>query len=194
MLRDHRSHATGATQRRGHDGPVKQGEQEGFHARDSVGQTSGATQRGLNLGCSERIGNSRRTGDDATTLDLLTAVEGPLVRVTADAAYDTVAVLRNGGGAGCDSRHPTGQDGDRLWARPAVVRAGSDDHVGEAARPAPVEEGVRVPSSGPGGEHVLPLQVHHRRRPSRPSPAGQGSEILNRMTALGRPESYRIGR
>ena len=33
------------------------------------------------------------TGDDATTgLDLLTAVKGPLVRVTADAAYDTVAV------------------------------------------------------------------------------------------------------
>ena len=32
-------------------------------------------------------------GDDATTaLDLLTAVEGPLVRVTADAASDTVAV------------------------------------------------------------------------------------------------------
>ena len=33
------------------------------------------------------------TGDDATTaLDLLTAVDGPLVRVTADAASDTVAV------------------------------------------------------------------------------------------------------
>ena len=33
------------------------------------------------------------TGDDATTaLDLLTAVEGPLVRVTADAASATVAV------------------------------------------------------------------------------------------------------
>ena len=43
ILRDHRAHATGATQRRGHDGPVKQGEQEGFHARDSVSQTSGAT-------------------------------------------------------------------------------------------------------------------------------------------------------
>ena len=61
MLRDHRSHATGATQRRGHDGQVKQGEQEGLHVRDSVGQTSGATQRRLNLGFSERIGNSRRT-------------------------------------------------------------------------------------------------------------------------------------
>ena len=32
-----------------------------------------------------------------------------------------------------------------------VARAGSNDHVGEAARPAPVAEGVRVPSSGPGG-------------------------------------------
>ena len=36
---------------------------------------------------------TEKTGDDATTaVDLLTAVEGPLVRVTADAASDTVAV------------------------------------------------------------------------------------------------------
>ena len=42
-------------------GQVKQGEQEGLHARDSVGQTSGATQRYLKPGCSQRIGNSRRT-------------------------------------------------------------------------------------------------------------------------------------
>ena len=62
ILRDHRAHATGATQCRGHDGQVKQGEQEVLHARDSVGQTSGAMQRGLNPGFSERIGNSRRTG------------------------------------------------------------------------------------------------------------------------------------
>ena len=57
----------------------------------------------------------------------------------------------------------TGQDGERLWARPAVARARSDDHVGEEARPAPLEEGVRVPSSESSGERVLPLQVHHRR-------------------------------
>ena len=38
---------------------------------------------------------TEETGDDATTgLDLLTAVEGPLARVTADAAYDTVAVYK----------------------------------------------------------------------------------------------------
>ena len=41
------------------------------------------------------------TGDDATTaLDLLNAVEGPLVRVTADAAYDTVAVYETAGARG----------------------------------------------------------------------------------------------
>ncbi len=41
------------------------------------------------------------TGDDATTaLDLLTAVDGPLVRVTADAAYDTVAVYETAGARG----------------------------------------------------------------------------------------------
>ena len=115
------------------------------------------------------------TGDDATTaIDLLTAVEGPLVRVTADAAYDTVAVYETAEGAGCDGRRPTGQDGEHIWPRPAVGRAGSDDHVGEADRPAPLEEGVRVPSSEPSGEHVLPLQVHHRRWPSRPESSRAG--------------------
>src|SRR5216684_3521045 len=68
ILRDHRSQATGATQLRGHDGQVKQGEQEVLHARDSVGQTSGATQRCLNPGFSESIGNSRRTGIASSTL------------------------------------------------------------------------------------------------------------------------------
>ena len=43
---------------------------------------------------------------------------------------------------------------ERLWPRPAVARAGSDDHVSEDTRTATVEEGVRVPSSGPRGEHV----------------------------------------
>ena len=45
ILCDHRSHATGATQLRGHDSKVEQGEQEVLHAPVSVGQTPGATQR-----------------------------------------------------------------------------------------------------------------------------------------------------
>jgi hypothetical protein len=43
ILHNHRSHATWTTQLRGHDGQVQQGEQEVLHARDSVGQISGAT-------------------------------------------------------------------------------------------------------------------------------------------------------
>ena len=82
--------------------------------------------------------------------------------------------LRNGDGAGCDSHHPTGQDGERLWPRPAVARAGSNDPVGKDARPVPLEAGVRVPSSGPGGEHVLPRHIHHRREPSRPESSQAG--------------------
>ena len=63
ILRDHRSHATGTTELRGHDGQVKHGEQEVLHARVSVGQTSGATQRCPIRRFSARIGNSRPTGD-----------------------------------------------------------------------------------------------------------------------------------
>jgi hypothetical protein len=44
VLRHHRSYTTGATELRGHDGEVKQGEQEVPHLRVSVGQTSGAAQ------------------------------------------------------------------------------------------------------------------------------------------------------
>ena len=62
----------------------------------------------------------------------------------------------------------------RAATRPAVARAGSDDHVGEEARPTPLEAGVWVPSPEPGREHVLPLQVHHRRWPSRPEPSWAG--------------------
>ena len=118
---------------------------------------------------------TEETGDDApTALGFLPAVDGPLVSVTGDAAYLHGRRLRDRQGAGCDRRRPTGQDGERFWPPPAAVRAGSDNHVGEDARTASLEEGVRVPSSGSGGEHVLPLQVHHRLWSSRPECSREG--------------------
>ena len=45
ILGHHRSHATVATQLRGHDGQVQQCEHEILHALASVGQISGLTQR-----------------------------------------------------------------------------------------------------------------------------------------------------
>ena len=52
---------------------VKQGEPEVLHARDRVGQTSGATQRDLKPGCRERIGNSRRTGSLTVSFESCTS-------------------------------------------------------------------------------------------------------------------------
>ena len=135
--------------------------------------------------------------------DLLNAVEGPLVRVTADAAYDTVAVYETGGGAGCDGRRPTGQrrrtsPGDG----PRSARAGSDDHVvvtdartahsgrrrqGTIVR---AEWGTRSPATSPSSEMVFAPGAQQGRGVRSSSAA----EILNRMTALGRPASYRVGR
>jgi hypothetical protein len=45
ILGDHGSHATGATELRSHNGEVQQGDRQVLHARVSVGQTPGATQR-----------------------------------------------------------------------------------------------------------------------------------------------------
>ena len=59
------------------------------------------------------------TGDDATTaLDLLTAVEGPLVSVTADAASDTVAVCETARARGArSSSHRLGRRTSLATAR-----------------------------------------------------------------------------
>ena len=54
-------------------GKMEQGEQDCLHARDSVGQTSSATQPCLNPGFSERISNSRPTGPPADEIGAIAA-------------------------------------------------------------------------------------------------------------------------
>ena len=144
---------------------------------------------------------TEETGDEATTaLDLLTAVEGPLVRVTADAAYDTVAVYETAGALGGDSRRPTGQDGERLWAPPAVAPRGDRTITlvktlgrRQWKKASGYHRQSRVENTFFRYKSIIGDGLRAR------SPAGQGSEvvlgceILNRMTELGRPVSYRIG-
>ena len=115
------------------------------------------------------------TSDDATTgLDLLTAVKGPLVRVTADAAYDTVAVYETATARGATVIIPPAKTanvsghGPRSPARDRTITL-----VKQLGRRR-WKQVVRVPSSGPGGERVLPRQVHHRRWPSRPESSQAG--------------------
>ena len=140
-------------------------------------------------------------GDDATTaLDLLNAVEGSLVCVTADAAYDTVAVYetarargatvvippaRTANVSGHGPRSPARdrtitlvkQLGRRQWKQASGYHRQGRVENAFFRYKSIIGDGLRARNpAGQGGEVVL------------------GCEILNRMTALGRPVSYRIGR
>ena len=141
------------------------------------------------------------TGDDATTaLDLLTAVEGPLVRVTADAAYDTVAVYETAGARGATVVVPPartanvsahgprspGRDrtitlvkqlGRRQWKKASGYHRQSRVETTFFRYKSIIGDGLRARSPARQGREVV-----------------LGCEILNRMTEFGRPVSYRIGR
>ena len=144
---------------------------------------------------------TEETGDDATlALDRLTAVKGPLARVTADAASDTVAIDETARARGATVVVPPARTatvsghGPRSPARDRTIplvktlgrcrwKQGSGSH-----RQGRVEntcfrdtsiigEGLRARSPARQGRAVV-----------------LGCEILNRMTALGRPVSSRLGR
>ena len=103
-----------------------------------------------------------------------TAVDGPLVRITADAAYDTVAVYQTATARGATVVIPPARTanvsghGPRSPARDRTITL-----VKQLGRRR-WKKTSGVPSSEPGGEHVLPLQVHHRRWPSRPESSWTG--------------------
>ena len=140
------------------------------------------------------------TGEDATTaLDLLNAVEGPLVRVTADAAYDTVAVYETARARGATVVVPP--------ARTATVS-------GHGPRSSARDQTIMLVKTLGWRRWKKTSGYHRQGRVENAffrytsiigdglrawSPAGQGSEavlgceILNRMTPLGRPVSYRLG-
>ena len=141
------------------------------------------------------------TGDDATTtLNLLTAVEGSLVRVTADAAYDTVAVYETAGARGATVVIPPAKTanvsghGPRSPARDRTITLVKTLGRRQWKKASGYHRQSRVENVFFRYKSIIGDGLRAQ------SPAGQGSEvvlgceILNRMTALGRPVSYRIGR
>ena len=143
---------------------------------------------------------TEETGDDATTgLDLLNAVEGPLVRVTADAAYDTVAVYETAGAQGATVVVPPARTanvsghGPRSPARDRTITLVKQLGRRQWKKVSGYHRQSRVENAFFRYKSIIGDSLCAR------SPAGQGSEvalgceILNRMTALGRPVSYRIG-
>ena len=143
---------------------------------------------------------TEETGDDATTaLNLLTAVEGPLVRVTADAAYDTVAVYETAGARGATVVIPPAKTanvsghGPRSPARDRTITLVKTLGRRQWKKASGYHRQSRVENVFFRCKSIIGDGLRAR------SPAGQGSEvvlgceILNLMTALGRPVSYRIG-
>ena len=110
------------------------------------------------------------TVEDATTaLDLLNAVEGPLVRVTADAASDTVAVYETAKARGATVVVPPARTANVSGHGP---RSPARDRTIQLVKTLGRRRWKQA--SGPGGERVLLIQVHHRRWSSRPEPSRAG--------------------
>ena len=144
---------------------------------------------------------TEKTGDDApTAVDRLTAVEGSLVRVTADAASDTVAVYEPATARGATVVIPPARTANVSGHGP---RSPARDRTIMVVKTLGRRRWKKVSGSHRQGrvEHTCfrdTSMIGEGLRARRP--AGQGSEIvlgcaiLNRMTALGRPVSYRLDR
>ena len=117
---------------------------------------------------------------DAATIgiDLMETVDDEIARVTADAAYETVAFYD-----AAEMRDATVVVPPSKTARAsaAVARARSHDHGREDARPAPLEAGGRLPAPGAGGECVLSVQIDSRGSAARPVPRRASGRVRGRV-------------
>ena len=137
--------------------------------------------------------NTRVVDDATTAIDLLTAVEGPLVRVTADAASDTVAVYETATARGATVVIPPAKTanvsghGPRSPARDRTITLVKQLGRRRWKKTSGYHRQSRVENTFFRYKSIIGDGLRAR------SPAGQGSEavlgceILNRMTELGRP-------
>ena len=141
------------------------------------------------------------TVDDATTgIRLVEQVDGDIARVTADAAYDTIAFYEAAGGRGAivvvppaktasvSRRGPRSRVRDSTIARVKVLGRRRWKKASGYQRQSRVENAVfRYKSIIGGGPRA-------RTPGGRQSEARLACNVLHRMTELGRPVSYSIGR
>ena len=141
------------------------------------------------------------TVDDATTaIKLMAAGAGDLERVTADGAYDTVSFYAAAGARGATVVVPptttakVSRRGPRSRARDRTISAVKKVGRRRWKKMAGYHQQARVENAFFRYKSIIGDSLRAR------SPAGQGREavlacnILNRLTELGRPASYRIRR
>ena len=141
-----------------------------------------------------------RTNAATTGITLIEAVDGALGQVTADAAYDTIGFYEAAGARGATvvvsptrtanvSRH-----GPRSSARDRTILAVKERGRRRWKKTSGYHGQARVENAFFRYKSIIGDSLRAC------SPAGRGTEvdlacnILNQMTVLGRPMSYRIGR
>ena len=133
------------------------------------------------------------------THDLLNAVDDPLVRVTAEAAYDTVAVYETATARGATVIIPPAKTanisghGPRSPARDRTVTLVKQLGRRRWKKVSGYHRQGRVENTFFRYKSNIGDGLRARSPAVQGSEAVLGCEILNRMTALGRPVSYRIG-
>ena len=141
------------------------------------------------------------TGDDATTgVELIEAVNDDITRVTADAAYDTVAFYDVAGARGAKVIVPpiktsrVSRRGRRSSVRDRTIRKVKTLGRRRWKKESGYHRQARVENTFFRYKSIIGDDLRAR------TPGGQEAEVLlacnvlNRMTELGRPRSYSIGR
>ena len=123
--------------------------------------------------------------DDATPgTDLIEAVVGDIARVTADAAYDTIAFYESAGARDAQVVVPpatpatVSRRGPRSSARDRTMQEGQGD------RTPSVEDSVCLPSAGPRGACLLPVHVDLWGCASGSQSSGAGRRSTRRVQRL----------
>ena len=139
--------------------------------------------------------------DDATTgVDLIEAVAGDVARVTADAAYDTIAFYESAGARAAQVVVPpattaaVSRRGPRSSARDRTIKQVNEIGRRRWKKASGYHQQARVENAFFRYKSIFGGALRAR------SPGGQVAEatvacnVLNQMTDMGRPDSYAIGR
>ena len=138
--------------------------------------------------------------DDATTaLTLIDAVEGNILRFTADGAYDTIAIYEAAGARGATVIVPPTKTAAVSRRRPpASVRDRTILRINKVGRrqwkkEAGYHRQARVENAFFRYKSIIGDRLRARHPMAQDTEAAIACNILNRMTELGRPSSFSIG-
>ncbi len=141
------------------------------------------------------------TADDAMTgISLVDEVDGHRTRVTADPAYDTLACYGAAGARGARGVVPPtktaslSRRGARLGARDRTIRRVKALGRRRWTKASGSQQHARVENAFFRYTSIVGDCLRARRSSGQRREAVLACHVLNRMTELGRPVSYRIGR